>query len=109
MMLDPFDVRPYLVSAADMESFEEDAEMAADHLNGMIYAIERETGDSDFWTSARVEQLIVEISDLWIREPSLIESEPDELDDYIVHLIRRIEQESEFDAPDDSTEVLDEG
>lgn len=101
-----FDVRPYLVSITDMEFFEEDAEQAADHLNAMIYAIHKATAHGGFWTHENIEQLVVEISDLWLREPGLLESDTDELEDYITHLVQRIEQDAESD---DSTEVLDEG
>lgn len=97
-----FDVRPYLVSIHDMEFFEEDAEQAADNLNAMLYTIVREAETSDYWNAEKIEQLVVEISEMWVRELGLIESEVDELEDYITHLVHRIEQ-------DGQNEQLDEG
>jgi hypothetical protein len=99
--MDSFDVRPYLVSIQEMEFFEEEAEQAADNLNAMLYAICNETMDSEYWQSENIAQLVVEITDMWLREPGLLESEVDELEDYITHLVHRIEQD------DDHNEQLD--
>ena len=96
METESFDVRPYLVSALEMEFFEDEAELAADNLNAMLYAISRETANSEFWQHEQIAQLVSEISDLWLREPGLVEAEIDELEDYITHLVHRIEQD---DAP----------
>lgn len=109
MTLEHFDVRPYLVSASDMDAFEEDAETAADHLNGMIFAIAHECASSEFWTIEKTEQLVEEISEMWIREPGLVEAAPDELEDYVVHLIRKIEQEDMNEELDEQTDEVDEG
>jgi|SRR5690554_1884741 len=92
-----FDVRPYLVTAADMEAFEEEAEYAADQLNAMFFSAVDEMTQSTFWTIERAEQFIQEISPKWLQEPALLEAETDELDDYVRQLIRRIEQEQDGD------------
>lgn len=92
-----FDVRPYLVTAFDMESFEEEAEYAADQLNAMFFSAVDEMAQSMFWSSERAEQFIEEISQKWLQEPALLEAETDELDDYVRQLIRRIEQEQDGD------------
>lgn len=91
-----FDIRPYLVSVHDMDYFEDEAELAADHLNLMLYTIEQQTADNEFWTLERREQLVLEISDLWLREPGLVEADSDELEDYITHLVLRIEQDDQI-------------
>lgn len=92
-----FDVRPYLVTASDMEAFEEEAEYAADQLNAMFFSAVDEMAQSTFWSVDRAEQFIEEISQKWLQEPALLEAETDELDDYVRQLIRRIEQEQDGD------------
>ncbi|MCC5855085.1 MAG: hypothetical protein JJU10_05285 [Idiomarina sp.] len=96
-MIFEFDVRPYLVTAADMESFEEEAEHAADQFNGLLYSAAEAMQESDYWTAERAEQLIVELSANWVREPALVEADLDELGDHVQQLIRRIEQEHDGD------------
>lgn len=95
--MDEFDVRPYLVQTADMESFEEEAELAADNFNRMLYCAAETFLESEYWTTQRAEQFIEELSSAWLREPALIEAEPEELDDYVRQIVRRIEQEHDGD------------
>ncbi|MCL5255097.1 MAG: hypothetical protein M1363_03045 [Gammaproteobacteria bacterium] len=99
--MDDFDIRPYLVDVTDMDFFEDDAELAADHLNLMLYTIVQHTADIEFWTFEKREQLILEISELWLREPGLVEAESDELEDYITHLVQRIEQDDQATENDE--------
>jgi len=97
MAIDLFDIRGYLVTAAEMEVFEEEAEFAADQLNSMLFSAEDEMSQNEYWTVARAEALIEDLLSAWMQEPSLIESESDELDDYVRQTIRRIEQEHDGD------------
>lgn len=97
MAIELFDIRGYLVTTAEMEPFEEEAELAADHLNAMLFSASDEMSQSEYWNVERAEQLVSELVAAWIQEPSLIESDSDELDDYVRQIIRRIEQEQDGD------------
>lgn len=97
MGLELFDIRGYLVTSAEMEVFEDDAELAADQLNCMLFAAEDEMSQSEYWTVARAEALVEDLMSAWMQEPSLVESESDELEDYVRQTIRRIEQEQDGD------------
>gem|GEM_PF-2276303 len=88
-----FDVRPWLVSSSDMELFEEDAEFAADQLNAMLHQAALEFEQLEGWAESEVDQFFLELSEVWIREPGLIEADQSELEDYVTHLIVRINQE----------------
>lgn len=90
-------MRPHLVVAADMDTFEDEAEYAADQFNSMLYAAAEAFQENEYWTFANAEAFIEELSSAWLREPALIEAEPEELDDYVRQLIRRIEQEQDGD------------
>ncbi|CUS49020.1 MAG: hypothetical protein HLUCCO02_03165 [Idiomarinaceae bacterium HL-53] len=97
MVIDLFDIRGYLVTSAEMESFEEDAEFAADQLNSMLFAAADEMAQNEFWSVAKAEEIIEDLISAWMQEPSLVESESDELEDYVRQTIRRIEQEHDGD------------
>ncbi|RTE87209.1 MULTISPECIES: hypothetical protein [Gammaproteobacteria] len=97
MAIEMFDIRGFLVTTGEMESFEEDAEYAADQLNGMLFSASDEMSQSEFWNADNAEEFISELVSAWLQEPSLIESDSDELDDYVRQVIRRIEQEQDGD------------
>ncbi|RUO31799.1 hypothetical protein CWE12_02015 [Aliidiomarina sedimenti] len=101
-MLDEFVVHPYLVTVADMDEFEEEAELAADQLNGMLHCAVAQ-GESREWTHAQIIELIEELCFIWFREPALTELESDEIDDYVFSVARRMEQQRDEDneTPDD--------
>lgn len=94
-----FDVHPYLVSVADMEEFESEAEFAADQLNEMLH-IAAGYANQYGWSEEQSIELIEELCFIWFREPTLTELESDEMDDYIVSLARRTEQQREENSDD---------
>ncbi len=96
-MPNEFDLRSYLVSAHDMEAFEEEAEYAADQLNEMLFSAVDEMAASEFWTDERADDFVRDFTQKWLQEPALLEAEADELDDYVRQIIRRIEQEQDGD------------
>jgi hypothetical protein len=98
-MQDEFVVHPYLVSVADMEAFEEEAELAADQLNEMLHSAVAQAQARD-WSHAQTIELIEELCFIWFREPALTDLESDEMDDYVFSVARRLEQQRD-DAEDD--------
>lgn len=111
-MDEQFDIHPYLVSMADMEEFEDEAEFAADQLNEMLH-IAAGYCNQYGWSEEHSIQLIEEVCFIWFRDPALTELESDEMDDYITNLARRQEQQREEDSDDkrfddDSSTINDE-
>ncbi|MGX5914181.1 hypothetical protein ACR0ST_05560 [Aliidiomarina sp. Khilg15.8] len=98
-MQDESVVHSYLVSVADMEAFEDEAELAADQLNAMLHSAVAQAQSRD-WTQPHTIELIEELCFIWFREPSLTDLESDEMDDYVFSVARRLEQERD-DAEDD--------
>lgn len=98
-MQDEFVVHPYLVSVADMEAFEDEAELAADQLNAMLHSAVAQAQARD-WSHDQTIELIEELCFIWFREPALTDLESDEMDDYVFSVARRLEQQRD-DAEDD--------
>lgn len=92
-------VHPYLVSVADMEAFEDEAELAADQLNAMLHSAVAQAAARD-WSHPQTIELIEELCFIWFREPALTDLESDEMDDYVFSVARRLEQQRD-DAEDD--------
>lgn len=100
-MLNEFEVHPYLVSVADMDEFEEEAELAADQLNMMLHSAVSQAQAQD-WSHPQIIELIEELCFIWFREPALTELESDEMDDYVSGVIRKMEQKRDETDYDDS-------
>lgn len=97
-MLHDFDVRSFFVDAETMLVFEEEAEYAADQLNGMLlHAYEVMQESPDFWNYEQAYQFISEFSEAWLTEPALTEADLEELFEYIRHLIQGVEQEQDVE------------
>ncbi|MBA3987562.1 hypothetical protein [Aliidiomarina maris] len=87
-----FQIHPYLVSVADMEEFEDEAELAADQLNLMLHNAAEQASAQD-WSEDHIVELIEELCFIWFREPSLTELDSDEIEDYVSSVVRRMEQQ----------------
>lgn len=98
-MFSEFQIHPYLVSVADMEEFESEAELAADQLNTMLHSAAAQ-GQNREWSDEHIIELIEELCFIWFREPSLTELEADEIDDYVYSVARRMEQQRDEDEQD---------
>lgn len=91
-MHNEFQVHPYLVSLADMEAFEDEAELAADQLNLMLHSAATQASNK-YWNEAQIIELIEELCFIWFREPALTDLDSDEIDDYVFNVVRRMEQQ----------------
>lgn len=98
-MDDEFQVHPYLVSVQDMEAFEDEAELAADQLNGMLHSAVAQASAND-WSADQIIGLIEELCFIWFREPSLTDLDSDEIDDYVSSVVRRMEQQRDDEEDD---------
>lgn len=94
-----FQIHPYLVSVADMEEFEDEAELAADQLNSMLHAAAGQA-NTRHWSDKQAIELVEELCFIWFREPSLTELDSDEIEDYVANMARRMEQQRDDDTFD---------
>lgn len=101
-MHNEFQVHPYLVTVADMEAFEDEAELAADQLNLMLHSAATQA-TAKHWSEAEIIELIEELCFIWFREPSLTDLDSDEMDDYVFNVVRKMEQQR-----DDEDDTLNE-